>query len=94
MLESEIYVLAPRQIGRAEWLSVLHHNQLIFIDYMTVTPITIEKWLADKEEKYYLAYHKEYKEEAESTEYLEENNPNYKIIYNDEYAFVLERTIK
>jgi len=92
--DNEIYVLAPRQIGRAEWLSVLHHNQLIFIDYMTVTPITIEKWLADKEEKYYLAYHKEYKEEAESTEYLEENNPNYKIIYNDEYAFVLERTIK
>jgi hypothetical protein len=85
----QVYVLTTEHYGRALWMSVLHKNQYIYIDYMTAYKITIEKWLEEKEEKYYLAYHNDYKKIQE--DYLNENNSKYKIIYNDEYGFILER---
>lgn len=85
----QVYVLIPDYYGRTLWMSVLHKNQYIYIDYMTSYQITIEKWLEEKEEKYYLAYHNDYKKIQE--DYLNENNSKYKIIYNDQYGFILER---
>ena len=85
----QVYILTSDYYGRTLWMSVLHKNQYIYIDYMTAYKITIEKWLEEKQEKYYLAYHKDYEELEEG--YLDENNDKYKIIYNDEYGFILER---
>ena len=87
----ELYVFASKYNGRMNWLSVLLDDQRIFIDGMTDVSITIEKWLEEKEEKYYLAFYKDYKEITEDNKFLEQTNEKYKIIYNDEYGFILER---
>lgn len=87
--ENQIYILTSKVKGKMLWMSVLYHNQYIFIDWMTGYEITIEKWLTEKEEKYYLAYYQDYnKTEAE---HPNEESSEYKIIYNDEYGFILER---
>lgn len=70
-------------------MSVLYHNQIIYIDWMTDYIIDIEKWLSERQEKYYLAYYEDYnKIEAELPS---KDSSKYNIIYNDEYGFILER---
>lgn len=88
---NQIYILAPEEQGRALWMSVLFHNQFLYIDWKTGYSINIERWLSEKEEKYYLAYHRDYRIIENDVEYLNEESSEYKIIYNDEYGFILER---
>ena len=89
---NDIYILHPIMYGKAHWMSVLYHNQLIYIDFITNYNVTIEKWLTEKEQKYYLAYYEEYNSLKEEEKTLNENSNEYKIIYNDKYGFILERT--
>ncbi len=85
------YVLGSTYQGRMQWLSVLYNNQYIYIDYLTDSEADIQKWLNDKKERYYLAYYEDYKVLNFNQEAISEDNSSYKIIYNDEYAFILER---
>ena len=87
----DIYVLHARTYGRAHWMSVLYYNQLIYIDFITAYNVTIEKWLDEKEQKYYLAYYEEYENLKEEEKTLNENSSEYKIIYSNEYGFILKR---
>lgn len=89
---NDIYILNPRMYGKAHWMSVLYHNQLIYIDFITNYNVTIEKWLEEKEQKYYLAYYEEYNSLKEEKKTLNENSNEYTIIHNDKYGFILERT--
>lgn len=89
---NNIYILHPSMYGKAHWMSVLYHNQLIYIDCITGYNVTIEKWLTEKEQKYYLAYYDDYNLLTEEEKSLNRNSSEYKIIHNDEYGFILERT--
>ena len=88
---NNLYVLNPEMIGKMQWMSVLYYNQYIYIDYISNYTITIEKWLEEKEQKYYLAYYNDYNSLTEEEKTLNENSSEYKIIYNNEYGFILER---
>lgn len=88
---NNIYILHPIMYGKAHWMSVLYHNQFIYIDCITGYNVTIEKWLNEKEQKYYLAYYDDYELLNKEEKTLNENSSEYKIIYNDEYGFILER---
>ena len=88
---NNLYVLNPKMIGKMQWMSVLYYNQYIYIDYISNYTITIEKWLEEKEQKYYLAYYNDYNSLTEEEKTLNENSSEYKIIYNNEYGFILER---
>lgn len=88
---NNLYVLNPNMIGKMQWMSVLYYNQYIYIDYISNYTITIEKWLEEKEQKYYLAYYNDYNSLTEEEKTLNENSSEYKIIYNNEYGFILER---
>ena len=92
MQRNQIYVLSPKFTGRARWISILYNNEFIFFNYASKHKITIEEWLTSKDEKYYLAYYRDYKELEENNEEPSGNHEKYKIIYNDEYAFILEKT--
>ena len=87
----EVYILASNGNGRMRWMSVLCNNQYIIIDGITCFSFNIEEWLTEKEQKYYFAYYAEYKEIDDREDFLDENSDKYKIIYNDEYGFILER---
>lgn len=89
--DDQVYVLTSEYNGKSRWMSVIYHNQYILIDYIIGNKVTIDKWLEEKREKYYLAYHEDYKELENGQDYLSEKNSKYKIIYNDEYGFILER---
>ena len=75
-------------------MSILYCNQLIWIDLVTNYNVTIEKWLIEQNEKYYLAYYADYNRLEEEEKTLNENSSEYKIIYNNEYGFILERIEK
>ena len=92
MQRNQIYVLSPKFTGRARWISILYNNEFIFFNYASKHKITIEEWLTSKDEKYYLAYYRDYKELEENNEEPSGNHEKYKIINNDEYAFILEKT--
>jgi len=87
-----LYILHSKTIGKMYWLSVLYNNQYIYIDSRTNYDVTIEKWLEEKGQKYYLAYYEDYELLQEEEKSLNENSNEYKIIYNDKYGFILERT--
>lgn len=87
----ETYVLASKYQGRMTWMSVLYHNQQIYIDFSTSYIRTIKKWLTERDEQYYLAYHKDYQELTGEEDYLDENNSRYTIIFNNDYGFILKR---
>jgi len=87
----DIYILSPKYYGRANWLSVLYNNQQIYIDFLSEYSVKIEKWISEKKQKYYLGYHRDYIEITEEDKYLDKYSNEYKIINNDEYAFILER---
>lgn len=87
----EAYILPSIYRGRMSWMSVLFNNQHIYIDYVLNNHIDIEKWLNEKQEKYYIAYYQEYKQLETNEVSPNENSDQYKIIYNDDYAFILER---
>ena len=88
---NNLYILHSKTIGKMYWVSVLYHNQYIYIDSRTDYDVTIEKWLEEKNQKYYLAYYEDYELLEEKEKTLNENSREYKIIYNDEYGFILER---
>lgn len=94
-IPKDVYVFTKEMPeGRMRWMSVLNNNQFIIIDSWypaSEEDITIEKWLSEKEHKYYLAYYEEYSKIENNKETLDENNDKYKIIHKDEYGFVLER---
>lgn len=91
LTNGEMYILTSPRKGRMLWMSVLYHNQYIYIDAITDTRVNIEEWLNEKEQRYYLAYYEEYKKIEENKEFLDEKSAKYKIIYTDEYGFILER---
>ena len=88
---STIYTLAPHKRLRARWMSVLCHNEYIDVDYSTKNRRTIERWLTERDEIYYFAYHSDYKKIEEKEEYLDSNSVNYETVYNDEFGFILKR---
>jgi len=87
----EIYALRPITKGRIKWISVLHNNEGIYLHYIYEEIQSIDKWIESGEKKYYFAYHRDYTAFEIEGEYLDENSDSYKIIYNDEFGFILER---
>ena len=87
----QTYILASSDVGRMRWMSVLCHNQQVYIDGITCFTFDVEEWLTEKEEKYYFAYYNEYMQIEENIDFLDENSDKYEIIYNDEHGFILER---
>lgn len=88
---NEIYIVTPDTYSRTRWLAVLHKNEMIFAEHKYWEKLTIEKWLEQTERKYYLAYYRDYNKIEPEQTMPDENNDEYKIIYNDEYGFILER---
>ena len=91
LLYDNTYVLAPKTVGRVRWISVLLHNQYIYIDGMYYYICSINEWLDARKEEYYFAYYEDYEQITEDKIKLDENSNKYEIIYNDEYAFFLKR---
>lgn len=88
---NQIYVLSPKYNLRSKWISILHKNEFIYFDYATNSGKTIEQWVKQKDERYYLAYYQDYKE-LEIQEFTpSENSTDYKIVYRDKNVFILER---
>lgn len=87
--DNKICLLVPNVQGRMFWISVLYHDQYIFINWKTEKQITIKTWLTEWKQKYYVAYYHDY-DEIEN-EYPSEESNEYQIVYNNQYGFILER---
>lgn len=87
----DMYILSSTGNGRMRWMSVLCNDQRIIIDGSTAFAFNIEEWLTKKEDKYYFAYYQDYMQFEDNKDFLDKNSDKYKIIYKDEYAFILER---
>ena len=88
---NQVYILTPKNLGRTRWLAVLHKNHQIQNEHTFYREITVERWLEEKNQKYYLAYYEDYDEITQDKSYLKQNSDKYKIIHNDEFGFILER---
>ena len=89
--KEQLYVLNSKYEGKMKWMTVLFDKQQIYEDANNESETTIAKWLEEKEEKYYLAYNEDYKMIDKKYDGLDENSEQYKIIYENEYGFILER---
>ena len=65
--------------------------QGIYFLHRNYEKLSIEKWFELKTRKYYLAYYPDYERLDIGEVSLDENSDEYKIIYKDEYGFILER---
>lgn len=90
----DIYLLNPKLDGRMKWTGVLYNKNFIYLDTINGYEITIDEWLQKRDKQYYIAYYTDYEMTEEKTPNLDENSAKYKILYNDEYGFILERKQK
>lgn len=90
----EIYLLNPKLNGRMKWAGVLYDKNFIYLDTINGYEITIDQWLEKRDKQYYIAYYADYARTEEKEPNLDENSEKYKILYNDDYGFILERKQK
>lgn len=88
---NQIYILNSKYDGRVRWLSVLYDKNFIWLDTINGYEITIDKWLEEREKKYYIAYYFDYEMTKEKVPNLDKNSKQYEILYEDEYGFILEK---
>lgn len=86
-IDQDLYILPSDYLQvRDFWLMTLYGNQYIYIDMLTGYQADIERWLKEENQRYYLAYYKE----SGKIE-LDKSSNKYKIIYQDDYGYILEK---
>lgn len=78
--KNDVYVKSMENVGRAKWIYALYENPIYAI---VLEEDSIDKWLNEEKEKYFIYYKKDMEEE------VDKNNKNYEIIYSNSSGGIL-----